>query len=144
MLVNERTIMKNGVQSFLLVMCGLAMAVGLDFTDLKKGYYSPEELGSLRQPGPVELLPDSNYQVSAYPVPPVDLMRGDGLQDVQIYCNTCHSPRYITMQPPLPAAIWEAEVNKMSKTFGAAIPEENTQKIIRYLQAHYTAETRKQ
>jgi len=27
----------------------------------------------------------------------------------------------------------------MNKTFGAAIPEENTQKIILYLQAHYTA-----
>jgi hypothetical protein len=48
------------------------------------------------------------------------------------------------MQPPLPAATWESEVNKMNKTFGAAIPDENTQKIIRYLQAHYTAESRKQ
>ena len=92
----------------------------------------------------IELLPDSNYQVSAYPVTAVDLAPGDGLQDIQIYCNTCHSPGYITMQPPLSAATWEAEVNKMNKTFGAAIPEENTQKIILYLQAHYTAETRKQ
>jgi len=136
--------MKNGVQAILLVMCGLVMVVALDSADLKKGYYSPAELGSLRQPAPVELFSDSNYQASAYPVPPVDLTPGDGLQDVRIYCNTCHSPRYITMQPPLPAATWEAEVNKMNKTFGAAIPQENTQKIIQYLQAHYTAETRKQ
>jgi len=135
--------MKNRVQSILLVVCGLAMA-GLLSGDLKKGYYSPAELGSLWQARPGEYLPDSNYQVSEYPVPPVDLTRGDGLQDVQIYCNTCHSPRYITMQPPLPAATWEAEVNKMNKTFGAAIPEEDAQKIIRYLQAHYTPETRKQ
>ena len=92
----------------------------------------------------IELSPDSNYQVSAYPVPAGELTQGDGLQDVQIYCNTCHSPRYITMQPPLPAATWEAEVNKMNKTFGAGIPEDNTQKIILYLQAHYTAENRKQ
>ncbi len=144
MLADERTIMKNGVQAILLVMCGLVMAVALVSAALKKGYYSPAELGSLRQAAPVELLPDSNYQASAYPVPPVDLTPGDGLQDVQIYCNTCHSPRYITMQPPLPAATWEAEVNKMNKTFGAAIPQEKTQKIIQYLQAHYTAETRKQ
>jgi len=59
---------------------------------LKKGYYSPAELGSLRQAAPIELLPDSNYQVSAYPVTAVDLAPGDGLQDIQIYCNTCHSP----------------------------------------------------
>jgi hypothetical protein len=47
------------------------------------------------------------------------------------------------MQPPLPAAMWESEVNKMNKTFGAGIPEENTRKIILYLQGHYTAENRK-
>jgi hypothetical protein len=136
--------MKNRVRAIFLVMCSLVMAAGVVYADLKKGYYSPAELGSLRQAAPIELLPDSNYQASAYPVPAVDLTPGDGLQDVQIYCNTCHSPRYIIMQPPLPAATWEAEVNKMNKTFGAGIPEENTQKIIQYLQAHYTAENRKQ
>jgi len=35
-------------------------------------------------------------------------------------------------------------VDKMNKTFGAAIPEDNTKKIILYLQAHYTPDTRKQ
>jgi len=136
--------MKNRVRAIRLVMCSLVIAAAVVYADVKKGYYSPAELGSVRQAAPIELLSDSNYQVSVYPVPALDLTPGDGLQDVQIYCNTCHSPRYITMQPPLPAATWEAEVNKMNKTFGAAIPDENTQKIIRYLQAHYTAENRKQ
>jgi hypothetical protein len=136
--------MKNRVRAIFLVMCSLAMAGSVVYADLKKGYYRPEELGSMRQAARIELLSDSNYQVSAYPVPAVDLAPGDGLQDIQIYCNTCHSPRYITMQPPLPAATWEAEVNKMNKTFGARIPEDNAQKIILYLQAHYTAENRKQ
>ena len=136
--------MKNRVRAIFLVMCALAMAAGVVYADLKKGYYTPAVLGSLRQPAPAELSPDSNYHVSAYPVPPADLTPGEGLQDVQIYCNTCHSPRYITMQPPLPAATWEAEVNKMNKTFGAAIPEDNSQKIILYLQTHYTVENRKQ
>ena len=136
--------MKSRVRAIFLVVCGLVMAAGLVYADLKKGYYAPTELGSLRQPGSVELLPDSNYQVSAYPVPTLDLAPGDGLQEVQIYCNTCHGPRYITMQPPLPAATWEAEVNKMNKTFGAAIPDENARKIILYLQAHYGPENRKQ
>ena len=113
------------------------------YAELKKGNYSPAQLGVMRQPAPIEPSPDSIFQVSAYPVPPVDLAPGDGLQDVQIYCNTCHSPRYITMQPPLPAATWEAEVNKMNKAYGAGIPEENAKKIIEYLQAHYTPETRK-
>jgi len=135
--------MKNSARAILVVNCTLVMAAVV-YAEIKKGYYAPAELGVLRQPAPTVLSPDSNYQVSSYPVPAVDLAPGDGLQDVQIYCNTCHSPRYITMQPPLPAATWEAEVNKMSKTFGAAIPEGNMQKIIFYLQAHYTPETRKQ
>jgi mono/diheme cytochrome c family protein len=136
--------MKSRVRAIFPVVCGLVMAAGLVYADLKKGYFAPTDLGSLRQPAPIELLPDSNYQASAYPVPALELAPGEGLQEVQIYCNTCHSPRYITMQPPLPAATWEAEVNKMNKTFGAAIPDENARKIILYLQAHYGPENRKQ
>ena len=135
--------MKNRGRAIFVAMCSLVMAAVV-YAELKKSYYAPAELGILRQPAPVELSPDSNFQVSAYPVPAADLAPGDGVRDVQIYCNTCHSPRYITMQPPLPAATWEAEVNKMNKTFGAAIPDENTQKIILYLQSHYTPDTRKQ
>jgi hypothetical protein len=136
--------MKNRVRAIFLVLCGLAMAAGVVYAELKKGYYSTAELGSVRQVARIELSPDSSYQVSTYPVPAGELTQGDGLQDVQVYCNTCHSARYITMQPPLSAATWEAEVNKMNKTFGAGIPGDNTQKIILYLQAHYTAEGRKQ
>ena len=135
--------MKNRARATLLALCGLVTAAAL-YAQLKKGHYAPAELGILRQATHVDLSPDSNFQVSAYPAPAADLAPGDGLQDVQIYCNTCHSPRYITMQPPLPAATWEAEVNKMNKTFGAAIPDDATQKILLYLQAHYTPETRKQ
>lgn len=135
--------MRNRARASFIVMCSLVMAAVV-YAELKKGYYSPAQLGVLRQTAPIELSQDSNFQVSAYPVPAVDLAPGDGLQDVQIYCNTCHGTRYITMQPPLPAATWEAEVNKMNKTLGAAIPEDNTRKILLYLQAHYTPDTRKQ
>jgi hypothetical protein len=125
-----------------LMMCSLMMVTAVVFADLKKGYYRPAELGSVRQAALIELSPDSNYQVSAYPVPGADLVPGDGSQEVRIYCNNCHSPSYIIMQPPLPAATWEAEVDKMNKTFGAAIPDDGRQKIIHYLQAHYTVENR--
>jgi hypothetical protein len=134
--------MKNRISAVFLVMFILVMAAAIVYADLKKGYYRPADLGSVRQAALIELSPDSNYQVSAYPVPSVDLEPGDGSQEVRIYCNTCHSPSYITMQPPFPAVTWEAEVNKMNKTFGAAIPDDNTQKIIRYLQAHYAIENR--
>ncbi len=135
--------MKKRVQTASFVICGVVVAACLVYADLKKGEYSPSQLGSQEQAAPILLSVDSNYQVSAYPVPAPELAAGDGLQEVRVYCNTCHSPRYITMQPPLPGSTWEAEVTKMNKAFGAGIPEETTQKIILYLQAHYAPENRK-
>jgi hypothetical protein len=135
--------MTNRVAAISLVMCGLMMAGAAVYADLQKGYYSPEALGSIRQTVPSGLSPDSNFEVSAYPLRRPELAAGDGSQEVRSYCNTCHSPNYITMQPPLPAATWEAEVDKMNKAFGAGIPDDATQKIILYLQTHYAVENRK-
>jgi hypothetical protein len=135
--------MQNKARAIFIMICSLAMAAVV-YAELKKGSYSPAQLGVMHQAAPIEPSPDSNFQVSAYPAPPVGLAPGEGVQDVQIYCNTCHGTRYITMQPPLPAAVWEAEVNKMIKTLGAPIPEDSAKKIILYLQAHYTPEKRKQ
>jgi hypothetical protein len=50
---------------------------------------------------------------------------------------------YITMQPPLPADTWAAEVTKIQKNYGAVIPDEATKKIVSYLQANYSTEARK-
>ena len=133
----------NRVPAILVVMFCSVVAAAVVWADLRKGYYRPAELGTMQQAALPELSPDSNYEVSAYPAPGADLAAGDGSQEVKIYCNTCHSPSYITMQPPLPAATWEAEINKMKKSFGAEIPDDSTQKIILYLQAHYTVENRK-
>jgi hypothetical protein len=135
--------MKSRAVAILVAACGVAIAAGVVYADLKKGYYAPDQLGSIQQAAPAALSPDGDYEVSAYPVPTLELAPGDGRQDVQIYCNTCHSPRYITMQPPLPAATWEAEVNKMNKAYGAGIPDDTAKKIIAYLRTHYTPETRK-
>jgi hypothetical protein len=126
---------------FVLGLTGSVVA-SVVYSEFKKGNYTSSQMGSLLQPAPRDFLPDSYYQVAAYPVPVTELSRGDGLQEVQIYCNSCHSPRYITMQPPLPAASWATEVKKMNETFGAKIPAESAQKIILYLQAHYTPEKR--
>ena len=126
--------MKKRAVAIIVAACGLALAAGVLYADLKKGYYSPDQLGSFQQAATTTLAPDADYEVSAYPVPTLELAPGDGRQDVQIYCNICHSPRYIIMQPPLSAATWEEEVNKMNKAYSAGIPEDTTRKIIAYLQ----------
>ena len=119
-----------------------AVSATILFAELRKGDYSPSQLGTIPQAAPPVLTTDGKYAVAAYPAPAPDLVAGDGVAEVRIYCATCHSPRYITMQPPLPPPTWEAEVNKMKKAFGANIPDETTRKIIAYLEAHYATGTR--
>ena len=48
-------------------------------------------------------------------------------------CITCHSKRYIAMQPAFPKKTWEKIVNKMVKNFGAPIPDSTAKQIIDYL-----------
>lgn len=127
---------------------GLSMAVcfiaaGAIYADMEIGYYTPENLGSLAQPAPVSQRADATYKISAFPLYTPDLVPGPGRQDVEAYCNTCHSPSYIPMQAPLPGATWQTEVTKMGKAFGAQIPPESQANILKYLEAHYTPETRK-
>lgn len=124
------------------VLCA-SLAGAVLYADFSAGLYEPGGAGSIRQTLPFAASTGASFEVGTYPLYPATLTSGDGQQEVASYCNTCHSPRYITMQPPLPADVWTAEVNKMIKSYGASIPEDATQKIIQYLQSHYTPETRK-
>jgi len=129
------------------ILAGLLTATGVvggvALAQHQLGSYSAQNLGKVWQPAARELTDGSRYGVASYPAFDAGLVDGTGKAETQIYCSTCHAPRYITMQPPLPAATWDAEVQKMVKTFGAQIPEAEAQKIAQYLHEHYTAETRK-
>jgi hypothetical protein len=121
----------------------LALAAGILLAETQTGDYSLTNLGEIMQPALLTQRYDAVYGVNAYPLYRPTLAPGEGREETDAYCSTCHSTRYITMQPPLPAATWEAEVIKMVKTFGQPIPEDVQPKIIKYLQTHYTPETRK-
>ncbi len=138
--------MRSLKRHFALLLGGsvvLGLAAGLLLAQVDQGNYEPGQLGQIRQAPPVELSDDSGYQVSAYPLYPPQMAEGEGRAETEGFCSLCHSTRYITMQPPLPAATWEAEVTKMRKAFGAPIPDASAALIIKYLQAHYTPDTRK-
>jgi mono/diheme cytochrome c family protein len=62
---------------------------------------------------------------------------GAGSQAATAYCLTCHSSAYVSTQPPLDKAHWEAEVTKMRKAFGAMIPDQDAAQIVDYLTATY-------
>ena len=124
-----------------ILLLGISTAV---FAQLRSGRYDSANPGSIAQAAPANLSSGAKFEAGAYPSFPPQLASGDGQQETLSFCSQCHSARYITMQPPLPAATWEAEVNKMVKTFGAPIPEPSARKIVLYLQQNYTPETRKQ
>lgn len=136
----ESQILKHVLVVGVITLVGGGVVCG----ELKNGYYRPGELGSIQQSAGSELTTDSNYEVAAFTMYAPELEAGEGRQEVQTYCNNCHGQRYITMQPPLPAATWEAEVNKMNKIYGATIPDPIAAKIIQYLQTHYAPENRRQ
>ena len=48
-------------------------------------------------------------------------------------CITCHSLRYIEMQPDFPRKTWEKIVDKMVHTFGAPITDSSAKIIAGYL-----------
>ena len=69
---------------------------------------------------------------------PVELKKAPGLDKVEGNCGSCHSLDYIQMNSPYPnAALWDAEVTKMIKAFGAPIAEADAKEIADYLKKNY-------
>jgi hypothetical protein len=69
---------------------------------------------------------------------PVELKKAPGLEKVEGNCSGCHSLDYIVMNSPFPnAALWDAEVAKMIKVFGAPVSDGDAKVIADYLKANY-------
>jgi hypothetical protein len=69
---------------------------------------------------------------------PVRLKQAPGLDKVESNCGACHSLDYIPMNSPFPnAALWDAEVTKMIKAFGAPIDDADAAVIKNYLSQNY-------
>ena len=58
---------------------------------------------------------------------------GEGRKQFLTSCTVCHSLRYITMQPNFPKGTWVKTVDKMRKTYGAHITDEEANQIVEYL-----------
>jgi mono/diheme cytochrome c family protein len=132
------------IAPFFLAVAVLCFAAsGLLYAQMDRGDYTQANLGALAQPAARTATDGAKYSVGAYPLYYPQLEPGEGKEMVEGYCNACHSPRYIPMQPPLTRDQWAAEVTKMVKTFGIDIPEETQPIIVKYLQDHYAVDTRK-
>src|SRR6266581_5770608 len=69
---------------------------------------------------------------------PMELKKAPGLEKVEANCSGCHSLDYIVMNSPFPnAGLWDAEVTKMIRAFGAPIGDDDAKVISDYLKANY-------
>ena len=69
---------------------------------------------------------------------PVELKKAPGLDKVEGNCAACHSLDYVLINSPYPnAALWDAEVTKMIKVYGAPIDEADAKEIKDYLAKNY-------
>ena len=69
---------------------------------------------------------------------PVTLKKAPGLDKVEANCSGCHSLDYIQINSPFPnAALWDAEVTKMIRAFGAPIGDDDAKAIADYLKKNY-------
>jgi mono/diheme cytochrome c family protein len=69
---------------------------------------------------------------------PIQLKEAAGLDKVERNCGGCHSLDYVVMNSPFPnAAVWDAEVSKMIKSFGAPIEEPDARIVADYLKKQY-------
>ena len=73
----------------------------------------------------------------ALPIETGTLKPGPGIELVQANCLTCHSVEYISTQPPMPRAFWEASVKKMREKYGAPATDDVVPKLVDYLSAIY-------
>jgi hypothetical protein len=60
---------------------------------------------------------------------------GPGRDAFVTACVVCHSPRYITSQPPFSRVVWKGIVQKMIDTYGAHITPMQAAEIVDYLGA---------
>ena len=71
--------------------------------------------------------------------PTIELKKAPGLDKVETICAVCHSLDYIQMNSPFPdAALWDAEVTKMIKVYGAPIGDTDAAAIADYLKHNYS------
>ena len=70
----------------------------------------------------------------------LELKPGPGRDQVMGYCVMCHSVDYIQMNSVfMNRQVWDAEVTKMIKAYGAQVPAEQIPVIVDYLTKNYGA-----
>ncbi len=73
----------------------------------------------------------------ALPSETAKLKPGAGVELATAQCLLCHSADYISTQPPLSRAQWQATVIKMQQKYGAPITTNSISPLVEYLSVNY-------
>jgi hypothetical protein len=65
------------------------------------------------------------------------LRPGPGVEMATASCLLCHSADYISTQPPMDRAAWQAAVQKMREKYGAPIATNTVPQLVDYLAKNY-------
>jgi hypothetical protein len=96
-------------------------------------------LGAADAPRPVDP-PRNPHSADAWTLPEGEPTLPAGDPDaalVKQHCLLCHSPDYISTQPRLSRAGWQANVDKMRSKYGAPIPTNAVPALVDYLVTHH-------
>ncbi len=122
----------KGMPAFLLV-AALVAGAGCD----RRGSAAIDgdmDMTVSHQPSPAAH-PSSSVRSISLPHDEAFAPPGPGRDAFVSACVVCHSPRYITSQPPFSRAVWKGIVQKMIDTYGAHITSMQAAEIVDYLAA---------
>ena len=83
----------------------------------------------------------SPVQSIVLPKYPSEIAGGPNVEVYRKDCLTCHTARYVSMQPRFSKTVWQNEVKKMVDAYGAPVPEADQALIVEYLVAVNGTET---
>jgi cytochrome c5 len=96
---------------------------------------------SANSPKPAAKAAASPVHTIVLPQYPPAIADGPNKEIYQRNCLTCHTARYVSMQPHFSKTVWQNEVKKMVDAYGAPIPEADQALIVEYLVAVKGAES---
>ena len=112
----------------LALVLGTALLAGVGV------WQQPSSAGPKPDAGPAPATaPATGVRSITLPTVPVDLPPGPGRDTVATACAFCHSNRYVTGQPRFPREKWAATVDKMRKTYGAPMSDQQAAEAVDYL-----------
>jgi hypothetical protein len=123
----------KGMPAFLLV-AALVAGAGCDRRGSAAIRDGDMNMTDSHEPSPAAH-PSSSVRSISLPHDEAFAPPGSGRDAFVTACVVCHSPRYITSQPPFSREVWKGIVQKMIDTYGAHITATQAAEIVDYLAA---------